>query len=167
MPVNSPRSNTDNVQERNAAAGWQTSRAETASGNNPLATTNIFVVTGGRILLRGLVAQITTAVQATATTVKFTSAPATGTATDLSGSTTDLTGAEIGSLYGLASAGPGTSNQVQHVKSGYLVLPSTQLAVVPPGTVSVTYGGTAATGAAKYDILYSALDAGARVTPVA
>jgi hypothetical protein len=78
-----------------------------------------------------------------------------------------LTGAEIGSLYGLASAGPGTSNQVQLVKSGYLSFPQTQLAVVPAGTISVTYGGTAATGAAQYDLLWSALDPGARVNPVA
>lgn len=167
MPiVNAPRSNTDAAQQRNASLVFQTSRPATATNNNPLATSGVFVITGGRILLLGLVAQITAAVQATATTFKFTSAPATGTATDLTSNATDLTGAEIGSLYGLATTGPGSGNAGQLVKSGFLALPQTARAVVPPGTITVTYGGTAATGAAQYDLLWSALDPAARVTAV-
>lgn len=156
------------VQARNATLGLVVSRPQTASGNSPLTTggLNLFTVSGGRILVKAIIGQVTTQIQAQATTVKFTSSPTTGTATDLSGATTDLTGAEVGALFGLAVAGPGAANQVQLVKSGYLVVPQTNAVVIPIGNISVTYGA-ASTGAVKYDLVWTALDAGSSVVATA
>src|SRR4051812_37156824 len=63
-------------------------------------TTTYFTVAGGRVLITGLVGEVTTIVQAQATTFKLTSTPTTGTAVDLC-TTVDLNAKEAGTLLGI------------------------------------------------------------------
>jgi hypothetical protein len=104
---------------------------------------SIFTVSGGRILLTGLVGEVTTATGATATTLKVTSNPTTGTDVDLT-SATAITSKEIGAQFTL----PATSG------SGL---------VVPVGTIDIVTSASD-TGSVKWSLTYVPLDDGATVT---
>src|SRR5260370_15519660 len=60
----------------------------------------IYTVSGGRILVVGLVGEVTTIMGATVTTLKVTANPTTGTDVDLT-SATAVTSKEVGSLFTL------------------------------------------------------------------
>lgn len=153
-----------NQQIQRATLGWLVSRPSTASGNTPLATgpTNLFTVSGGRVLLIALIGTVTTVIQAQATTTKFISTPTAGSAVDLSNATLDLTGAEVGATVTLGAtlgatavkgnAGANTLGQGRYI--------------IEPGNINVTFGA-ASTGAIKYDLVYVPLDAGAQVAATA
>lgn len=153
-----------NASVRLIDAGILVSRPSTATGNTPLGSVNLFTVSGGRVLLRAMVGEVTTIIQAQATTVKFTMTPTTGSAIDLSGSTTDLTGLEIGGRVTLGNP-PAAATQVIKTNAGYTNLQNA-FSVLPIGNLSVTYGATS-TGAIKYDLIYVPLDIGAQVVAVA
>lgn len=124
---------------------------------------NIFTVTGGRIVITGLIGTCTTVCSATATTVSVGVAPTVGTA-EVAGlcSATAVTSAEVGTLVSLpitkgallvgTSVHAGGAVQVQG-SGGY---------VVPAGSITITTSATN-TGAFKWDLLYVPLDTGATV----
>src|SRR4051812_15927533 len=63
-------------------------------------TTTLFTVTGGRIILTGLIGEVTTIIQAQANAIKIVSTPTTGTSGDISG-TLDINAFEVGALVSL------------------------------------------------------------------
>lgn len=155
-----------NASVRLIEKGILVSRPSTASGNTPLTTggLNLFTVSGGRILLRAIVGEVTTVIQAQATTVKMTSTPTTGSAIDLSAATTDINALEVGGRITLANP-PAAATALVKTLAGYTDLPNVD-AVVPPGQISITYGA-ASTGALKFDLFYVPLDVGAQVVATA
>jgi hypothetical protein len=153
-----------NAQVRLIEKGILVSRPSTASGNTPLASGNLFTITGGRILLRAIVGEVTTVIQAIATTVSMTSTPLVGSAILLSAATTDINALEVGGRITLANP-PAAATALVKSLAGYTDLPNVE-AVVPPGSISVTFGA-ASTGALKYDLFYVPLDIGAQVVATA
>lgn len=120
----------------------------------------IFTVAGGRILVTGLVGEVTTVMGATATTLKVTSNPTTGTDVDLT-SATAVTSKEVGSQATL----PATSGGALVVANGGAggQLPAHNPYIVPIGTIDLVTSASD-TGSMKWSITYIPLDDGASVT---
>lgn len=121
---------------------------------------SIFTVAGGRILLTGLVGEVTTATGATATTLKVTSNPTTGTDVDLT-SATAVTSKEIGAQFTL----PATSGSGLVVANGGGggQFPAHNPYIVPVGTIDLVTSASD-TGSVKWSLTYVPLDDGATVT---
>lgn len=129
------------------------------------ATAHLFTVSGGRVIVTGLVGQCTTVCTSTATTVSVGVTPTSGTASTTGLCTaTAVTSSEVGTLVSLPSgakgalvvgANAGAGVQVQG-PGGY---------VVQPGTIDITTSATN-TGAFKWTLTYIPLDDGASVTAV-
>lgn len=124
-------------------------------------TGHAFQVTGGRVIVTGLVGQVTTACDSTATTLKVTSTPTTGTAVDLT-SATAVTSKEAGALITLPLTLGGALN-VQNAGAGEM--PGALQFVVPVGYVDLITSATNA-GAAKWSIFYIPLDDAGAVAAV-
>lgn len=126
----------------------------------PQSTTgHLFTVTGGRILIIGLVGKVTTAVQAQATTLQLVATPGTGTAVNLNLVTaSDLNAKEVGSQVTLDV--PANKAVITTAGAGYMGPP------VPismgPGTIDLTTVASS-TGAMQWDLFYVELDDGASV----
>ena len=131
-----------------------------ASATLPAGTTqNIFTVSGGRVVVKALVGQVTTAIQNQACNFKVTSVPTTGTAVDLA-SNLDIDNDEAGCLYlvegdGTALVGANAGAALSGIGMGIMV--------IPVGTIRVETSATN-TGATKWDLWYQPLDANGRVT---
>lgn len=123
------------------------------------ATSTIFTVTGGRVLVTGLFGKVTTIIAGTTPSAKIVSTPTVGTAVDVS-SATAITGKEVGALLGLAGT-VGTALNVQNAGAG-AGLPSP--VVIPAGTLGVNVSAADATGAIQWTLTYVPLDDGAAVT---
>jgi hypothetical protein len=133
----------------------------------PATTTGqIFRVTGGRVLIRALVGEVTTAASATVTTIKVTSKKlsnanvAVGTAVDVAAAVA-ITSAEVGSLYFVE--GDGTAGVVSTAGAAFIGTNS-GLWIAPQGEIYLTTSATN-TGVMKWDCWYQPLDAGAVVVP--
>lgn len=120
----------------------------------------IFTVSGGRVLVTGLVGEVTTVMGATATNLKVTANPTTGTDVDLA-SNAAVTSKEVGSLITL----PAASGSALVVKNGGGggQLPAHNPYVVPVGTIDLVTDATD-TGSVKWSLTYVPLDNGATVT---
>jgi hypothetical protein len=123
------------------------------------ATGTIFNIVGGRVLLKLLVGEVTTIIQAQATTLKVTSTPTVGTAVDLC-ATADLNALEVGgkvSVIGVFATALNKTNAgaVQGMSTAPIVL-----AVGTLGIVTVA----SSTGSMKWSLWYVPLDDGAYVT---
>lgn len=123
------------------------------------ATSTIFTVAGGRILVTGLYGKVTTVIGGTTPSAKIVSTPTTGTAVDVS-SATAITGKEVGSLLALAGT-VGTALNVQNAGAGAALPSAIQ---VPIGTLGVNVSAADATGAIQWTLTYVPLDDGASVT---
>jgi hypothetical protein len=123
------------------------------------ATSTIFTVSGGRVLVTGLYGKVTTIIAGTTPSAKIVSTPTVGTAVDVS-SATAITGKEVGALIGLAGT-VGTALNVQNAGAG-AGLPSA--IVIPAGTLGVNVSAADATGAILWTLTYVPLDDGASVT---
>lgn len=135
-------------------------KVDRATAVLPATTTgNIFLVTGGRILVTGLVGNVDVVCSATATTVKVSSAPTVGTAVDLT-TAVAVTSQEVGSQITL----PLTSGGALVVKNGGGggQLPSHEPFVVPAGAITITTSATN-TGSVSWSLTYVPLDDGASV----
>ena len=128
----------------------------------PATTTgHLFQVTGGKVVVTGLVGEVTTVCDSTATTVKITSTPTTGTAVDLT-STTAVTSKEVGALITLPLTLGGALN-VQNAGAGEM--PGAVQFVVPIGYIDCITSATNA-GAVKWSVTYVPLDEGASIAAV-
>lgn len=120
----------------------------------------VFTVAGGRVLITGLVGEVTTVMGATATTLKVTSNPTTGTDVDLT-SATAVTSKEVGSQFTLpATSGSGL---VVANAGGGGQFPAHTPYVVPIGTIDLVTSASD-TGSVKWSLTYVPLDDGANVT---
>jgi hypothetical protein len=145
-----------NADIRTIAAGLAVARA---TATLPATTAqNIFTVSGGRILLKYLVGEVTTIVQAQACTLKVTSTPTTGTAVDLSAASASISGAEVGAKFGLPAA---AATGLVFGNAGGILTGLAQW-VIPIGNISYTTSATN-TGSIKWDLIYVPLENGAQV----
>lgn len=128
---------------------------------------NIFQVIGGRVRVKGLVGQVTTAIQAQATNIKTTStakdaAGATiGTAVDVA-SNVDCNALEVGGM--VFTEGDGTAAVKSNAGAAFIGTNSGEW-IAPQGFISFTAGATS-TGGFKWDLWYEPLDEGAYVVAV-
>lgn len=145
-----------NTQIRNASLGFVTSRATNTLPQT--ATGNIFVVSGGRILVAAVVGEVTTVLGGTVTTLSIGSTPTVGSAANtLLGTATAVTSLAVGGkIYSASSggvvvdtAGAGGVQQAARI-------------LVPVGNITITTSAND-TGSVKWDLLWAALDPGASV----
>jgi hypothetical protein len=141
---------------RTIAAGILVSRATATLPATALG--NIFAVSGGRILLKYLVGEVTTIIQAQACTVKVTSTPTAGTAVDLSAVSASISGLEVGGRLTL----PAAAASALVVGNAGGVISGASTWVVGIGNIGITTSATN-TGSVKWDLVYVPLDAGASV----
>lgn len=128
-------------------------RVERATG--ALAQTGnltLFTVTGGRVILTGLVGEVTTAIQAQANAVKLTSVSTTGSiATDMC-ATVDVNGAAVGNLFGLTA--PGTAATLGSIAG------QPNETIMQPGIIRMN-AAASNTGNMKWTVTYVPFDDGA------
>lgn len=141
---------------RLAQLGIKVDKASAVLPNSGVATI-YFTVSGGRVLLTGLVGEVTTIVQAQATTFKWTSVPTTGTGVDMC-ATVDLNAKEAGCLIGIT----GLPADAAVATNAGLTTGFKQQMIVPTGTLKVTTGATSS-GATKWSLFYIPIDDGAAV----
>lgn len=121
------------------------------------ATQDLFVITGGRILLTGIVGEVTTIVQAQACNTKLISTPTVGTAVDLC-AVLSITGDEVGCLYGITGT---FATAMVGANAGATVWPTLGI-VIPIGVIGLNTAATN-TGATKWSMTYLPIDDGASV----
>lgn len=127
-----------------------------SAGSLP-ATTNaaLFNVTGGRILLTGIIGLVTTAIQAQANTLSLTTLSTTGALTTNLTAGVDVTGAVVGTQYGISGVRTDAALLGSNVPTG-----NEQIVAVG----SIRWATTAtSTGAMSWTLLYIPLDDGASV----
>jgi hypothetical protein len=147
-----------NKDVRLIAAGIAVSRATNTLPAS--ATGNIFVVSGGRILVRGLVGEVTTVVQNQACTLAIGTAPTVGTgSTTALGTASSIIAAPVGTHV---TSNPGGAAVVDLSTQAGVLLSTAALFVVPVGNITITTSATN-TGSVKWDLLYVPLDNGAQV----
>jgi hypothetical protein len=117
----------------------------------------LFTVSGGRILVTGLVGEVTVVCSGTATNLKVTATPTTGTAVDVAANVA-VTSKEVGTLIGITGL---FSDAAVASNAGATVMPRNGV-VVPIGTLGITTSATN-TGSVKWTLLYVALDDAATV----
>jgi len=123
------------------------------------ATQSIFTVTGGRIVLTGLLGEVTTVIGGTATTLTVVSTPASGTAVTLA-TATAITSKEVGSQATLPlTSGSGL---VVNNAGGGGQLPGDSPYIVNVGSIQITTSAST-TGAMKWTLFYMPLDDNASV----
>lgn len=129
-------------------------------------TGQLFRVKGGRVVVRALLGQVTTAIQNQACNVKVTSkaldtaSVAVGTAVDIAANL-DVANMELGGFYFVE--GDGTA-AVKSTAGGVLGGTNDGSWIAPQGEIYITTSATN-TGAFKWDLWYQPLDAGAFVEP--
>ncbi|MER5559700.1 hypothetical protein ABT071_13950 [Streptomyces sp. NPDC002506] len=125
------------------------------------ATATIFTVSGGRVLVTGLVGKVTTVIGGTTPSAKVVATPTVGSANDLC-TATAITADEVGTLYSIP--GPtGSAFGVSGSGSGG-VTGQTAPVIVAAGTIGVNVSAADATGAIQWTLTYVPLDDGAVVT---
>lgn len=144
-------------QLRTLLAGTKVDRATATLPQTAQAA--IFTVSGGRVLITGLVGEVTTVMGATATNLKVTSNPTTGTDVDLAANAA-VTSKEVGSLITLPAA-TGSALVVKNGGGGGQ-FPSHNPYVVPIGTIDLVTDASD-TGSVKWSLTYVSLDNGASV----
>lgn len=127
------------------------------------ATSTLYTVAGGNVLVTGLLGLVSTAVGATATTLALGTVPTTGTPESAGIATaTAITSSEAGTWVGvLASSAKGGALAVGS-DAGKAVFLQTPFAV-PPGTITWTTSASD-TGAMSWYLTYVPLDTGATVS---
>jgi hypothetical protein len=135
-------------------------RVTRATAALPATTTaTIFDIEGGRILLKALIGEVTTAIQAQACNLSVVVDADSGAADDLA-SAADVNGLALGAF--IAPEGDGTALIFGGIGWGQ---PCTgQGVVVAPGALRLTTSATN-TGSVKWDLYYQPLDPAAYVVP--
>lgn len=118
----------------------------------------LFNVVGGRVLVLGIIGEVTTVIQTQACATKIRTNPTVGTDVDLC-ATLDITADEVGCLYGITGT---FATAMVGAAAGATVWPALPV-VVPTGTIDLSTAGSN-TGSVKWDLWYLPIDAGAYVT---
>ena len=122
------------------------------------ATETLFTVTGGAVLITGLVGTVTTATDSTATNLSIIATPASGTAVTLA-STVASASKEIGSMFAL-NATAGGALVVTTAGAGFV--PVNYRPVVAVGSIQLVASATNA-GVVKWSLTYVPWDTAGRV----
>lgn len=117
----------------------------------------LFTVSGGRVLVTGIVGEVTTVIGGTLPSAKLVANPTTGADTDITAAVA-ITDDAVGNLYGVDTLGGGLV-----VLASATSTPQNGGIVVKPGTVDLHVSATDATGAVKWSLFYVPLDDGATV----
>lgn len=117
----------------------------------------LFTVTGGRILLTGIVGEVTTIIQNQANNTKIVANPTTGTDVDLC-AVLNIANDEVGCLYGITGL---FSDALVGANAGATVMPRNDI-VIPIGTIDLNCAASN-TGSVKWSMFYVPLDSGAAV----
>lgn len=127
-----------------------------ATGNQTL-----YTVSGGKIIMLGLVGEVTTVASATATLITFGAVPTTGPVQALNLNTgSAITSAAVGTLVTLTGAFTDAA-----IIGGAGQILDSQGVVIAPGGIRITTDATN-TGQLKYSLWYIPLDDGASVVAV-
>jgi hypothetical protein len=127
---------------------------------NSATTQNLFVITGGNIVVTLLTGVVTTLIGSTATTLSLGTVPTTGTAstTGLATAST-ITSAEKGTLLSVqASSGLAAALVVGSNAGKTTFLQAPMGFVVPPGTITATTSANAGGGVIAWYLSYVPLD---------
>lgn len=154
----------DDKSTQRSAAGFapvldQWVKVSKASATLPQTSTqNIFTVSGGRVLVKALIGEVTVAVGAgTTPDLKVTVVPTTGTAVDIA---TDVVIAsdEVGTLYSVE----GDKTALLETSSGAITTTVGNGFAVSPGVIRIATSESTA-GATKWDCYFQPLDPGATI----
>lgn len=118
----------------------------------------LFTVAGGRVVITGIVGEVTTVIQTQANNTKIVANPTTGTDVDLC-AVLDITADQVGCLYGITGV---FSDAMVGANAGATVLPQRGV-VVPVGTIDLSCAASN-TGSVKWSLTYIPLDDGAYVS---
>jgi hypothetical protein len=118
----------------------------------------IFNITGGRILIRALIGEVTTVIQTQACTVKVTSTPTAGSAVDLSAVSASISALEVGGRLTLPAA---AATALVTGNAGGVIGDQAKW-IIGPGSIGITTSATN-TGSVKWDLVYVPIDNGAQV----
>ena len=130
----------------------QTVRVSRATASLPATTTaTIFTVRGGRVKLKALIGEVTTAIQAQACNLSVNCNPTVG-GTAVIASTVDINADEVGTTYGVEGDGTALVATSSGFSPGCFGDP-----VVQEGVISITTSATN-TGSVKWDLYYEPLD---------
>ena len=135
---------------------------ERATAALPATTTgNLFTITGGRIIVRGLIGEVTVAIQAQANAVKVVYDPtAAGANQDLC-ATLDVTGLAVGTMLGIT----GTTTDALKSSLQYMKNDLDQGLLFGPGALALTTAATN-TGSVRWSLFYVPIDAAVTVAAV-
>lgn len=145
-----------------ALFGLKVSRATAALPQTAAAA--IFTVVGGRVIITGLIGEVTTVIQTQANATKLTANPTVGSDVDLC-ATVDITALEVGGKLSLI---PDLDATPFSVALGKQLAGAAPFGVAPHG-IAVAVGtidlncAASNTGSVKWDLTYVSLDAGASV----
>jgi hypothetical protein len=126
----------------------------------------LFRITGGKIRVKGIYGEVTTAIGAVANATKLKHNPSgTGADVDLCG-TLDITGDAVGQVYSIT----GTLATALKSTSLWLVAPADDIAApgltLGPGDIELDCAGSSGTGSIKWTLVYENIDSGANVAVV-
>jgi hypothetical protein len=160
MPINEPSTR---EMVANIRLGLRVDRAATVFAQ---ATVGLFTVTGGRVILTGLVGEMATLNGAGASTMQIShlrTDVTTPVATVLSIASASMANATQGTLYTLPAA-VGTALVTSTNNSAAILGLSPEYIILPVGTLSVVVGAAAISGTVKWSLFYIPLDDGAYVS---
>lgn len=137
-------------------------RVERAAANLPqTAQAALFTVSGGAILVTGLLGRVTTIIQAQATTLQFISTPTVGSGGNLSIAGADMTGQDVGAMITLptsAASAPTLSVQAVAISTTFRSVGW----IIPAGTIDLKTVASS-TGQMKWTLTYIPIDDNALV----
>jgi hypothetical protein len=135
------------------------SKVDRATAALPQTTQSaLFTITGGRVLVTGIVGEVTTVIQTQADNAKLVANPTTGTDVDLC-AVLNITAKEVGTLFGITGL---FSDALVGANAGSTVFPRNPV-VVPVGTLDLSCSASN-TGNVKWSVFYVPLDNGAYIT---
>lgn len=117
---------------------------------------DIFVITGGRVLLKGLVGIVTTVIGATASNLKVTSNPTVGADVDIAANVA-IANDPVGTMYTLPAAFATALS-----KGNAVIMPAVEGIILSPGTLDIITSGSTS-GAIQWSALYVPFDAEGRM----
>jgi hypothetical protein len=121
------------------------------------AASALYTIAGGRVILMGIIGEVTVIMGATANNTKLVSNPTTGTSVDMC-AVLATENDEVGCLYGITGL---PSDALVGTNAGFGPWPYRKQ-VLPIGTIDLDCAGNN-TGSVKWDLFYVPLDVGASV----
>ena len=134
-------------------------RVDRATATLPQTTASaIFTISGGRVLMLGIVGEVTTAIQNQANNTKLVANPTAGTDVDVC-AVLSTANKEAGTLFGITGL---FSDALVGANAGATVWPRNPV-ILPIGTLDLSCAASN-TGSVKWSLYYVPLDDGAIVT---